>query len=277
MRSPFPRTPVAVISNKHDALVLPSRLKIERAKKHVNDLNIAIDNFLVEHPFELWSRFKKKPSERAIFVKQNKPIPDEIPLILGDAVHNLKSALDILAWRMVGDKAPNPKRVLFPFADTEEGLKGSIGNRQTALAGEKVVRTIKELKPYLGGNKYLYGVQTLDTSDKHHFIITTAQVTQITADDFGLMGIAGIAGPGILSFDVPIGEALLRQPIGGTRNERRSLRPFEQKENFQPSFKICFGPEQGFDGQPVVQTLLLMVETVANAIEKIGAAFFEES
>lgn len=268
---------MVVISNKHDALVLPSRLKIERAKKHVNDLSVAIDNFLIESPYELWSRVKKNPSEREIFVKQNKPIPDEVPLMLGDAVHNLKSALDILAWRMVGDNAPNPKRVLFPFADSQEGLTGSIGNRQTALAGEKVVATIKELKPYLGGDRYLYGVQILDTSDKHHFIITTAQVTQIIADDFALMGIQGIKGQGIVSFSAPAGEALLSQPIGGIRNARRSVRASEQKEDFQPTFKICFGPGQGFDGEPVVPTLHVMVKTVADAVEKIGAAFFDNS
>lgn len=262
---------------QHHALVRPSRLKIERAKKHINDLNAEIERYIAKSPFELWSRFKKKPSEREIFVKQNERIPDEIPLILGDAIHNLKSALDILAWRMVGDKAPNPKRVLFPFADTEEGLKGSIGNRQTALAGEQVVRAIKELKPYKGGNQHLYGVQTLDTSDKHHFIITTAQVAQITADEFGLLGVPGIVGPGILSFNVPTGDVLIRQPIGGTRSERRSFRPFEKKEDFQPPFKICFGPEQGFDGQPVAPTLILMVETVTDAVEKIGKAFFDES
>lgn len=263
--------------NRRDALVRPSHLKIERARKHISDLKKIIEDFLSAKPFELWSRYKKKPNERLIFVKQTKPIPHEVSLVLGDAIHNLKSALDILAFGMVGDTAPSPTRVLFPFASSAEGLQGSISNRQMGLAGEKVVAAIKELKPYMGGDNRLYGVQTLDTQDKHHFIITVGQVTRMSADELRLMGIEQLAGSGVLVFNVPIGSPLLVQPIGGRREERRRFKPFEHKEAFQPSFEICFGPEQGFDGQPVIPTLLLMVETVENAVMKVSSAFFERS
>ncbi len=231
--------------SSHETLAQPSRLKIERAKKHVNDLNLLTNNFLSTAPFELWSRFKKKPYQRQVFVKQKEPIPDEISLILGDAVHNLKSALDILAFGMAGDKAPEPKRVLFPFSEKPDGLQGSIGNRQIALAGEKVVAAIKELQPYAGGDKYLYGIQTLDTRDKHHFIITTGQVAEVSGDLLGALTGMRISGPGILRANIPTGETILQIALDGTRQQRRAFKPFERKEAFQPPFKICFAPEQG--------------------------------
>ncbi|WFS02182.1 hypothetical protein [Rhizobium tumorigenes] len=264
-------------TDEFQELVNPSRLKIERAKKHVADLQSCCQTFLQKQPFELWSRVRRGQYKREIFVKQQEVIPDDIALILGDVVHNLKSALDILAWRMVGDKAPNPKRVLFPFAETEDGLKGSIGNRQTALAGEKVVKTIKALKPYLGGDEYLYGIQALDTSDKHHFIITTAQVSPIVANDFRLLGVENFVGEGIVIFNLPTGQTLISQPIAGNRAARRSLKPFEMKEDHQPTFKICFGPKQGFDVQPVIETSLSMIKSVENAVQTIGLAYCNKS
>lgn len=262
------------INKKQEELIHPSRLKIERAKKHVNDLNDIIIDFLADKPFELWSRYKKKPSQRFLFVKQHKDIPTEVSLIIGDAIHNLKSALDILAFRMVGDKAPTPQRVLFPFASSEKGLQGSIGNRQLGLAGEKVVDTIKGLQPYAGGNKLLYGIQILDTKDKHHFVITTGQVAHITGDQLRILTGTQVVGPGVLEFDVPTGKPIIVQDIRGTRAQRRNFKPFEEKVDFQPPFHISFGPGQGFDGRPVVPTLMLMTETVEEAIVKISSAFF---
>lgn len=256
-----------------DELLTPARLKIERAKHHINDLDVEIKTFLARNPFVLMTRVEKKPARKIAFIKNKIPIPPAISLITGDAVHNLKSALDMLAWAMVGDKAKNPTRVLFPFADTREGLVGSIGNREMHLAGEDVVAVVKKFEPHGGGNELLYGIQILDTADKHHFIIPVGQVPEFSSKMFGdLLGV-GMAGSGCIQSYVPVGEPIAVQNYIGSRSQLRRIRATENEHHAQPTFRICFAPDQPFSGRPIVEQLYLVVREVEVAVKEIGLAY----
>jgi hypothetical protein len=92
---------------------------------------------------------------------------------------------------MIGNKAKAPGRIFFPFANSEEGLSGSITNQQISLVGEKVARMVKNLGLDHNANKYLYAIQYLDTRDQHLLIITMAQVPKITDDNFNSFGFPG--------------------------------------------------------------------------------------
>jgi hypothetical protein len=254
-------------------LLAPSRLKIERAKKHVNDLDDEIERFLALQPFNLIERVEKKPHRIVTIVREDIPIPPNLSLITGDAIHNLKSAFDMLAWTMVGDQAPTPETVLFPFAKTRGRLDGSIANRQMNLAGKDVVAAIKALEPHGGGNDLIYALHTLDITDKHRFIIPVGQVPEIPAEMFGdLMGIEAI-GPGGIRPVLAKGVPIIAQAIVGSRAFRRSVKRPEKKHKVQPPFKICFGPEQPFHGQPIVEQLHLMVSAAEAGLTAVGEAF----
>lgn len=254
-------------------LLAPSRLKIERAKHHINELDVEVKSFLARKPFRLMARVEKNPPRKVFFIKDDIPIPPAISLITGDAIHNLKSALDMLAWAMVGDQAINPKRVLFPFADTREGLVGSIANRQIHLAGEDVVTAIKELEPHGGGNELLYGIQVLDTTDKHHIIIPVGQIPEISGKFLGeLLGIK-IEGSGCILPIIPMGEPIVVSNYTGNRARLRSIRTSESEHHTQPPFRVCFAPDQPFSGFPIVEQLYLVVQQVEIAVTKIGEKF----
>src|SRR6202162_3782872 len=90
-------------------------LKLERAKHHINELNGHIDSYLADNPFEFFVRDDPKTNKRTYFIKTKKAIPQVFSLLIGDAVHNLRTALDILMFSMAGDKTPKPDAVQFPF------------------------------------------------------------------------------------------------------------------------------------------------------------------
>jgi hypothetical protein len=78
-------------------------LKIERAKEHIRDLDAAIGDFLRDEPYRLGA--KPHPvaeiKHTTLYVAEVKPITSRLSLLIGDAIHNLRSALDHLAWQLV--------------------------------------------------------------------------------------------------------------------------------------------------------------------------------
>ncbi len=76
--------------------------KLNRAKKHLNDLHISIDRYKGSNPYT--SRVEEHPerneAEIKLSVNVNPPL-EEWALIIGDASHNLRSALDHLACTLV--------------------------------------------------------------------------------------------------------------------------------------------------------------------------------
>src|SRR5271156_1341219 len=84
------------------------RSKIERAKKHVTDLDIAIRSFCESQPYTIATKQKPEIEHTTLCVENVQPVPDSITLIVGDAVHNLRSSLDHLAWQLVDAAGGTP-------------------------------------------------------------------------------------------------------------------------------------------------------------------------
>jgi hypothetical protein len=75
------------------------RLKIERAKHHLRDLHQAVEQYTQRHPYSAW-RIQQRDGEPDVWRYKLLFWPDVEPylaMILGDVVHNLRSALDHLA------------------------------------------------------------------------------------------------------------------------------------------------------------------------------------
>jgi hypothetical protein len=79
-----------------------ARIKIDRAKEHFDNLNMAIRTFGAGRPYRV--EIKKdtyNPSHEEYHFRSEAPIPDKWGAILGDCVHNLRSALDLLVVELV--------------------------------------------------------------------------------------------------------------------------------------------------------------------------------
>src|SRR5579863_169632 len=77
------------------------RLKIKRADKHIAELQAAILAFKATNPHEVTA--KRDPNTRKLiyYVHKADPVPDDIALIAGDVLQNLRSAVDHLAYQLV--------------------------------------------------------------------------------------------------------------------------------------------------------------------------------
>jgi hypothetical protein len=151
-------------------------LKVERAKHHIDNLETIFEQFISRNI----KRLRLKRDNRFLERKgaaASRLFPKHTPTVLGDALHNLKSALDHAYCIMVEENGRTVTRhTLFPFGEDRESLKGSInGQKLKGLTPSDAVIDIilNEIQPYEAGKLGLYGLHLLDITDKHHVLIPT--------------------------------------------------------------------------------------------------------
>lgn len=77
-------------------------LKMGRAKQHVDDLEAEIAAFHRADPYHVIVEDNPQTGKRIAKVgREPAPIPDAMPLVLGDAVHAIRSSLDYFAYAAV--------------------------------------------------------------------------------------------------------------------------------------------------------------------------------
>jgi hypothetical protein len=161
-------------------------LKIDRATKHVNELNELLGK---TRPFSYIVETDTDTRQRSASPKKNEAIAADMAVIIGDAVHNLRSALDHAFWDIVYDRQrisrgiwdhggpqrldSEARRIQFPFCTKAAGLDGEIKKRMAEHVGAKFCDALRRLKPYRDGdgNKMLYLIHELDLRDKHMLLI----------------------------------------------------------------------------------------------------------
>ena len=133
-------------------------LKVKRAKEHLAALERELRNFLDRGPYKVGA--KQDPETRKLihYVVSAEPVPDCLPLIAGDVIQNLMSALDHLAYQIVcndtADNPPNPSRIYFPIADDAAKYEARKRERVEGVRQE-TLDAFDAVKPYKGGNDLL--------------------------------------------------------------------------------------------------------------------------
>jgi hypothetical protein len=151
--------------------------KYEWAKKHVDNFEVAVDHFRRSNPHTV----RRKDNVQAGYVTycvENVPvIPDELPLMLGDAIHNLRSTLDYLARELVVVAGGTPdKYTSFPIFDSAKAYVELSRSKVPSLR-QPCLEILDRIQPYKGawGNK-LWQLHQLDIVDKHRLLLTIATV-----------------------------------------------------------------------------------------------------
>jgi hypothetical protein len=131
------------------------RVRIERAKKHLVELNGAAQSFFATNPYEI--RTKRNADTRRIvyYLWRVEAVPAEISAIAGDVLTNLRSSLDHLAWQLVLANGQTPgKGTYFPI---REDLTKYMAQRAAIVKemGSPVANILDGIKPFKGGNEDL--------------------------------------------------------------------------------------------------------------------------
>jgi hypothetical protein len=245
-----------------ELFVAPAQ-KIARARRHITEASAECASFFARKPYAVIVESALPGANAADFrvwrIHVREPLPDHLSSVIGDAVHNLRSSLDLLACDLVHHNNGNVSGVYFPFANSEAGMEKAIKDKNMRRASPAVVALLRFMKPYRGGNADLRALHDLDIHDKHKGPI--AIVSAVTTP---LLQAAPIVGPdkipripawtsaladGHILLMVP---PFLSPPIG---------------TELPSNFRLVLPEGTPFAGHDVIPTLHRLAQHVASTLE----------
>lgn len=241
------------------------QVKIERAKKHINDLNSEVRTFHASKPYA--TAIKKDPQSGNLFhhlVKLDH-VPISFATIAGDAIHNLRSSLDHLAQHLwLVNNPASTKHFNFPIFNTAADYnKAIVGGKKERLR-QDAIDALGKVEAYKGGKgNHIWVLNYLDNIDKHRLILTIAS-----------------AGGGL--YDVPANSVfderfaqmfremnvVIYPAVPTILKIGDILAPVESEEDKNRKFPIhiTFNEPQVFEGGPLLETLQHFANLVSNTV-----------
>src|SRR5918912_3111054 len=107
------------------AFVAP-KLKVQWAERRAAELGQHINQFIQAEPSKLKRIHPPGHPTGGYQVYMDKLLPPEIPLTLGDAIHNMRTALDLLANDLVRLNGRSANGAYFPFSKDNDKLDDRI-------------------------------------------------------------------------------------------------------------------------------------------------------
>jgi hypothetical protein len=193
------------------------RAKVKRARKHLDCLNAEMRAFADEDPYAVIDKFDPQTLKyEAWFDVRREPDAITWGILLGDFLHNLRSALDHLVGQLVllsGGKKIEGTQYPIVTSGTDYWCiprDGSSSKRNWMLKGvaEKYRTAIDQTQPYRAGQDAsrtrLALLSALSNADKHRFIHPAwAFMAPVRREHFNVTTSAEWA---ILDVEVPTGE-----------------------------------------------------------------------
>lgn len=214
-----------------------SRAKISRACALMKDVEDELEAYRANPPIE--STIGQ--GQDGLFAESkivNGPVMAAVAI--GDVLHSLRSALDIMAVDLVKHKGGNPKGVYFPMAENEAALSGRIREKKFHRAGPEADALLRRYQPYRGGNAFLRALHDFNVSDKHSELVPTVQQMEMET---------------------------VVQADGDNLNVTLSVKP--------ESLKLVFPDNTAFSGEPVLESLEKLIQLVDGIVEAFAGLVAE--
>jgi hypothetical protein len=261
------------------------KLKVERAKCHIANLEAEIHAFHAKNPYAVACEKDTDTGENVFRLTIKECLPVKLSAILGDIIHNLRTALDHLISDLIRANGMEPDGDSgFPITQRSKNLKPGRISKIKGVS-PKAERLILRLKPYKTGNPALWNLHMLDVLDKHAGIIPVAAAT--------LQAVAQLPLPGL--FRSPDGAITLGglpgwEPVvtwTGIPGTFKPVYPLENnieiyrsaaglQEHVQLTVGVAFGKGQIPEGEPIVETIKQyadLIEHILGIFERSCVAF----
>lgn len=235
-----------------------AHLKVKWAKCHINNLKLCVEQFILSDFYTFGAKKDFYTGQNIVYFEQFKSIKDKIALIVGDSIHNLRAAIDYVAWEIFKGTTINEKYIKFPFDEKRKCLEDSLNGAIKKGASKKVCDFIlNTIKPYDGGNIPLWGLHKLDITNKHRFLIRIVDIPYLP--------------------NVCVEDDREQKHGNITIRPGESLRALFTSNNLhikshgKPTVDIIFNGTDVFEGEHVIPTLDKLAVTVDSTISLFEA------
>lgn len=157
--------------------------KLDRAEQHLQALAKAIEDFIATDPYAVDRRFDADGADHVYFFSKFTDPPDCIGLLVGDAVHNLRTSLDHIVFSLaqkgadaegVTMKSGAQRSTQFPVTSSTDHFEKQIGLHRLTHVAPEAKAVIERLQPYrlssTPDRTWISILNALDATDKHRTI-----------------------------------------------------------------------------------------------------------
>jgi hypothetical protein len=152
-------------------LFASAKAVFRRAQKHVEDLNVTINEFGPDKPYRLVVEDDPHFGKHILKAKFSESFSEDISCIMFDAVNNLRSSLDQAAYAIATKhRGDSDRYAYFPFASDAVHWPNRINGAKNDFPPE-IIAVFERFKPYKGGNDTLWSLHYLVNTKKHALLI----------------------------------------------------------------------------------------------------------
>lgn len=151
-------------------------LKLDRANEHIETFRLNLEAFLEGDPAPFDFRTEEpsspdKSGEYVLYAIVREPPPREFALVIGDAIQNMRIALEYLAYELSSPKARKNGSTAFPIY--EDATKFNPSGIASVKGNERAL--IERVQPYaaskIPSNDPLAILRKLSNLDKHQLLV----------------------------------------------------------------------------------------------------------
>lgn len=208
-----------------------SEAKLARAIEHLEPLEHQCERFLKTKPYSVSAEFEPAAREYIVRFRIRKAMPLATAVIVGEVIHDLRSALEHVVWSLAATRAVNVaapweprtrERIAFPVAKTGDAFNNA---SVRPFIGDEAMEVLSEFQPFTRWKEAeiaahpLAHLHDLWNVDKHRVLIGAAGTVDLAPVTFR---------PGALSF---------QELAKGTDIERF---PVERLEDGSPLARVRF-------------------------------------
>jgi hypothetical protein len=160
-----------------DSRLILVRVKIERAKQHL----VGLERELTAHSAYAHVILTEENAQTGFHEQREfrrlRAIPFNSVATAGDIIQNLRSSLDHLANQLILVAGNEPTRAsCFPISENVATYEREKARKVKGMRSE-AIEAIDALKPYGGGNEFLWRLHELNNIDKHRLLFTVDRDT----------------------------------------------------------------------------------------------------
>jgi hypothetical protein len=239
-----------------------SRLKIKRANQHVLDFQGVLNIFLKTNFYTFGIEHKADTGQDILQFKMTREAPEDLPLILGDAIHNLRAALDLAYVELITRVGKEPSKwTTLRVYENRQKLVDTLSQGILQGAPDVVAMLADTIKAYEGGDSLLTALDCLDISDKHVLLVPVFTAVALVGFDAEVT-MPGGGGMSMNNCTVNVGQ-------GGVLNMAAfgAGATFKLKGQGKPAIAVLFGKDTALEAKPVIPTLTQFSQLVGNTIQ----------
>ena len=150
-----------------------ARLKLDRGAVHIREVDFTVYQFLRSRPYRIRQIADLDEEKFGYELSLTERPPAILAALLGDAIHNLRAALDVAVCAIAASRRQPISDTYFPFNRDGDKIETTI-QKAVGRAGSEAMAVCRQYAPYPEGNEALWGLHRADIVDKHRALIVAA-------------------------------------------------------------------------------------------------------